>query len=193
MSVMGTPEANGYEVVEAVMRIAAIIREERARVGSDGTAFAGHLAGALRAAGGRLPIDSPYILRWPVNETPKPAADPTGYHAALALVNAVSTCLRRGDGPDQTLDDFAAVAPACASQAEAQAKMLARGKERADREADRVRQEHDKRLAAKPIPRAAPPAPKVLQRHPAANELPEGESAYGDGEEGYMRGMQGVQ
>ncbi len=197
-------EESGYEIVQAVERIAEIIRDERARTskvaGADGTRLAGHIAAALRAVGARLPDANANRLRWPLTEQPIPKEDPTGYRAAASLVSLLAECLRRGPGEDRLLELAAEVWPKHEGKADAEREIAKLEADRADAEAERVLVAHKARLAeaAKKARMAPPPAttPAPAPVPPARGiRLGEGdgEFAFGDGDAGYGTAMQGVE
>lgn len=150
---MNQRESEAFDAVDAVLKVAAIVRRERARVtgapGTDSTPFAGHLAAALLAAGGRLPDKNPHTLRHPFDDPGcRAAADPSGIVSALELIATIATCLQRGPGADHELELAAQHWPAAKTKAEAEEAVAKVERVRVDAEAAKVRAAHEARLAA---------------------------------------------
>ena len=154
---MSDLKSDAYGMVDAVSRIAEAIRRSRASCaadpGSDPTALAGHLADALRTVGGRLPESGAvHKFRWALGETPIPIEDPTGLKATAVLAQLLVECMLRGEGVDQTLADYADVAPGCRTKAEADARIALVVRERADRVRYATEAAHQARLGGRSIP-----------------------------------------
>jgi hypothetical protein len=171
-SVSTNPTAG--DVVAAVETVRRWILAQRATIaakGGDATPMAGELAAALVDADARIPGGRGDELRWFINETPTPLADPHGFGGAQALIVYILAALKRGalfPGVDERLADVARHWPRCRSKAEAEAKVGALESERADVIARDAMAKHEQWLASrpntapKPAPVAVPPEAKPL-------------------------------
>lgn len=158
-------------IVDAVSTIVLCIARMRVLVqGGDATPAAGELAAALLDAGGRLPSGRGDELRWFINESPTPLADPTSFGSAHALVVFLLAALKKGRGPDQRLETIASIWPLCNTKAEAEREVGLIESARADAEVREATAMHERVRAAKaaalPKPRPIPIAPHM----PAVDE-----------------------
>lgn len=151
-----TEEQIGTDIVEAALALIEGVKRARAHIEQrakarpyDGTAIAGHIARAIRAAGGHLPDGNPNRLRFPFDV--RSLDDPRGLGGAEMLLKELAAMLARPTGDDELLDDVGDVWPLHATKPEAETALDAIRRERV---AARLRQAPPpQQAAAKPAPR----------------------------------------
>lgn len=163
-----TKRERAYRIVENVVDLVELLKQERQEIaadpGSDGTAFAGHVADALLAAGGRMPGRNPHCLRWPTEAL---VDDPGAFGGASKLVatllEALEYASRVGPGPDQEVRDAAEIWPGCRTKGEADRTLEKRAGARSDADAAAARQAHAARIAEAKKPKAAAPLEQLVE------------------------------
>lgn len=190
-----------YAVVTAVsdirdrlLRLRALMAEDTTNPEDprDATSFAGHLAAALLALGGRLPDGNPNRLRFPIAEQPYATRDPRGIGGTRLLLGTVVDCLAKGDmssTPDAILMAVAEIWPAHRNKPSAERARRENEAKVAEIDGQAAVRAHEARLAAvKKVP-ARPtasdqaamlgsgdmPAVMATRRYLSPNEWLEGE------------------